>query len=136
MSFSHFTSNTQTPTAEINMTPLVDVMLVLLIIFMITAPLMVHSLSVDLPRANSQALEKPAVLIVRIAADNQVFIEGTLVHEEALRAQLKEISAQKSTTELHIEADKKSLYETVAHVMSAAREVGIERIGFVSIPSI
>ena len=88
-------TGSQMPTAEINMIPLIDVMLVLLIIFMITAPLMTHSVKVDLPRASSTPTpEKPMVLQVAITADNRVFVGSEPVDSQQLEARFRDAVAQ------------------------------------------
>lgn len=128
-------TGSQMPTAEINMTPLVDVMLVLLIIFMITAPLMTHSVKVDLPRASSTPTpEKPMTLQVSITADNRIFIASEVVDPAALESRFRDAVAQDANVELHLKADRDSRYESVAETMSAARRAGLSRIGFVTQP--
>jgi len=125
----------QMPTAEINMTPLVDVMLVLLIIFIITAPLMTHSVPVDLPRAASTPTpEKPMTLQVSINAENQVFVGSEAVDRSILEAKFREAVAKDANVEMHLKADRSTRYETVAEAMSAARRAGLTKIGFVTQP--
>ena len=125
----------QAPTAEINMTPLVDVMLVLLIIFIITAPLLTHSVKVELPRAaSSPSSEKPQTLQVSIDAENRVFIGSGAVDRDSLEARFKEAVAQDANVELHLKADRNTRYEAVAETMSAARRAGLGKIGFVTQP--
>ncbi|WP_234087564.1 biopolymer transporter ExbD [Azonexus sp. R2A61] len=128
-------TGSQMPTAEINMTPLVDVMLVLLIIFMITAPLMTHSVKVDLPRASSTPTpEKPMTLQLSITADNVIHVGADAISGSALEARFRDAVAQDANVELHLKADKVTRYETVAETMSAARRAGISKIGFVTQP--
>ena len=136
MSMGNFNSQGyQAPTAEINMTPLVDVMLVLLIIFIITAPLMTHSVKVDLPRASSSPTpEKPMTLQVSINAENQIFVGSSPVDRNQLESRFKEAASKDPNVELHLKADKASRYESVAETMSAARRAGIAKIGFVTQP--
>ena len=125
----------QAPMAEINTTPLVDVMLVLLIIFMITAPLMTHSVRVDLPRAASMPTpEKPPTLQVSIDADNRVFVASEPVDRASLEARFRDAVARDAQVEMHLRADRATRYETVAETMSAARRAGLTRIGFVTQP--
>ena len=125
----------QMPTAEINMTPLVDVMLVLLIIFIITAPLMTHSVPVDLPRAASTPTpEKPMTLQVSINADNQIFVGTEVVDRNILETKFREAVAQDANVEMHLKADRSTRYESVAETMSAARRAGLSKIGFVTQP--
>ena len=136
MSIGSFNSqNHQMPTAEINMTPLVDVMLVLLIIFMITAPLMTHSVKIDLPRASSMPTpEKPMTLQVFINADNAVFIGSEAVDRSTLESRFRQAVAQDANVEMHLKADRSTRYESVAETMSAARRAGLTKIGFVTQP--
>lgn len=136
MAMGSFNSqNHQMPTAEINMTPLVDVMLVLLIIFIITAPLMTHQVPVDLPRASSTPTpEKPMTLQVSIDAENQIFVGEKPVDHNALETRFREAVAQDAKVELQLRADRVTRYETVAETMSAARRAGLTKIGFVTQP--
>ena len=125
----------QMPTAEINMTPLVDVMLVLLIIFIITAPLMTHSVPVDLPRAASTPTpEKPMTLQVSINAENQIFVGSEAVDRSILETKFREAVAKDVNVEMHLKADRSTRYESVAETMSAARRAGLTKIGFVTQP--
>ena len=136
MAMGSFNSpGSQMPTAEINMTPLVDVMLVLLIIFIITAPLMTHSVKVDLPRAASTPTpEKPMTLQVSINADNLVYVGNDAVDRNALEERFRSAVAQDANVELHLKADRVTRYEMVAETMSAARRAGVTKIGFVTQP--
>jgi biopolymer transport protein ExbD len=136
MALGSFNSQgTQMPTAEINMTPLVDVMLVLLIIFIITAPLMTHSVKVDLPRAASTPTpEKPMTLQVSINADNAVFVGSEAVDQGSLEEKFRAAVAQDANVEMHLKADRATRYEAVAETMSAARRAGLSKIGFVTQP--
>ena len=136
MAMGSFNSQQNTmPPAEINMTPLVDVMLVLLIIFIITAPLMTHSVQVDLPRASSTPTpEKPLTLPVSITADGGVFLNGEKLEGEALEARFRDAVNKDRNAELHLMADRAARYEFVAETMSAARRAGLTKIGFVTQP--
>ena len=126
---------TQAPMAEINTTPLVDVMLVLLIIFIITAPLMTHSVKVDLPRAASAPTpDKPLTLQVSIDADNAVFVGSVAVDRNSLESRFREAVARDANVEMHLKADRSTRYESVAETMSAARRAGLTKIGFVTQP--
>ena len=125
----------QAPMAEINTTPLVDVMLVLLIIFIITAPLMTHSVQVDLPRASSApTVEKATVLQVIIDAENRVKIGVEEFSEARLELHLREAVARDRRVELHLQADRATRYESVAMVLATARRAGVVQIGFLSQP--
>jgi biopolymer transport protein ExbD len=124
------------PLAEINMVPLIDVMLVLLIIFMVTAPLLTHAVKVDLPKATSAAnLTKPDNVQLAIDASNQLFWNGEPVDAAQLGDRLKATAAQQPQPELHIRAERTATYEKVAQVMSEAARNGLTRIGFVTDPS-
>lgn len=128
--------NHSMPTAEINMTPLVDVMLVLLIIFIIAAPLMTHSVKVDLPRAASTPTpEKPMTLQVSISAENTVFVGDEALKLDALEQKFRAAVAQDANVEMHLKADRATRYEAVAETMSAARRAGLSKIGFVTQPN-
>ncbi len=124
------------PLAEINMVPLIDVMLVLLIIFMVTAPLLTHAVKVDLPKASSTANQtKPDNVHLAIDAASQVYWNGKVVDAAQLAEQLKNAAAQQPPPELHIRAERTTPYEKVAQVMSEAARQGLVRIGFVTDPS-
>lgn len=120
---------------EINMTPLVDVMLVLLIIFMITVPVMKHSVEVNLPRANSQPLDvQPQTVRLAVDAKGQYWWNEAPVSDQDLVRMLREAAARDPQPELHIRGDKDVRYERVAQAMSAAQQAGLRRIGFVTEP--
>ncbi|MBS0372827.1 MAG: biopolymer transporter ExbD [Proteobacteria bacterium] len=130
------TQGSQMPTAEINMTPLVDVMLDLLIISIITTPLMTHAVKVDLPRAASTPTpQKPMTLQVSITAENQVFVGAKVVDRGQLEQSFHEAVAQHANVEMHLSADRATRYEVVAETMSAARRAGLTKIGFVTQPN-
>jgi biopolymer transport protein ExbD len=129
-------SDDDAPLAEINMVPLIDVMLVLLIIFMVTAPLLTHAVKVDLPKASSSAnLTKPDNVQLAIDAGNQIFWNGEPVDAAQLGDRLKAAGAQQPQPELHIRAERTATYEKVAQVMSEAARNGLTRIGFITDPS-
>ena len=118
---------------EINMTPLVDVMLVLLIVFMVTIPVIRHAVKIDLPHASSQKEDtKPAQVTVAIDADGNVLWDEKKVDDTALRAKIAEAAQANPQPELHLDADRKVAYEKVAEVMSAAQAGGLTKIGFVT----
>jgi len=120
---------------EINMTPLVDVMLVLLIIFIITVPVMKHSVNVDLPRASNQPeLVKPETVRLSVAADGAYFLNGMPVDDAQLEATLKAEAAKEPQPNLHIRGDKAVRYERVAQAMATAQRAGVRKIGFVTDP--
>ena len=126
----------QAPMSEINVVPLVDVMLVLLIIFIITAPLLTHSVKIDLPKAESTPnLTQPEHVELAIRTDGSLFWNGEPVIQAMLTARFTSIIAKSPQTELHIRADKLAHYENVAKVMSIASKAGITKIGFITDPS-
>jgi biopolymer transport protein ExbD len=124
------------PLAQINMVPLIDVMLVLLIIFMVTAPLLTHAVKVDLPKASSSAnLTRADNVQLAIDANSQVFWNGETVSGEEFAKRLKAAAALQPQPELHIRAERTTPYEKVAQVMSEAARHGLVRIGFITDPS-
>jgi biopolymer transport protein ExbD len=135
MSFGSFNSQSHTVKAEINVVPLVDVMLVLLVIFIITAPLLTHSVKIDLPKASSNPnITKPEHIELAIREDGSLYWSGTLVAKEALVARFAIEAKKEPQPELHIRADRLVPYEKVAQVMSDAAKTGLVRIGFVTEP--
>ena len=136
MAFGGFNkAGDSTPMAEINMVPLIDVMLVLLVIFIITAPLLTHAVKIDLPRASSQPnLTKPDNIQLGIRADGDVYWNGELVDTASLDARMKSAAAINPQPEVHIRADRITEYQKVAQVMAAAARAGLNKIGFVSEP--
>ncbi len=119
--------------SEINMTPLVDVMLVLLIIFMVTVPLMRQSVLVELPRANSQAIDpKPLTLRLSVSAQGGYDLDGLRLSASELEAQLVRIAARDPQTRLLIEGDRMARYESVAQALAAAHRSGLKQVGFVT----
>ncbi|ABM37873.1 ExbD/TolR family protein [Polaromonas naphthalenivorans] len=120
---------------EINMTPLVDVMLVLLIIFIITVPVMKHSVNIDLPRAsNEQQLIKPETVRLSVDADGSYYFNDVKITDEELAPRLKAAAAQEPQPDLHIRGDKAVRYERVAQAMAAAQQAGVRKIGFITEP--
>ena len=123
------------PQAEINMVPLIDVMLVLLVIFIVTAPLLTHSVKIDLPQASSQPNQtKPDHIELSIDGAGALFWNGEALPREQLEARLAQASKQQPQPELHLRADKTTQYQTIAEVMSAAAREGVSKIGFVTEP--
>ena len=126
----------QAPKAEINTTPLVDVMLVLLVIFIITAPLLTHAVKIDLPQASSTPIpEKPEVVSVSIDAAGKMYWNNMPLAEGELGGKLQQIAKQQPQPEMHIRADKERRYQILAEVMAQAQNSGISKLGFVSSPS-
>jgi biopolymer transport protein ExbD len=120
---------------EINMTPLVDVMLVLLIIFIVTVPVMKHSVDIDLPRASAQPQDvRPQTVRLSVDGNGQYWWNESTVKDEDLPRLLKAEAARDPQPELHIRGDKAVRYERVAQAMAAAQQAGMRKIGFVTEP--
>ena len=120
---------------EINMTPMVDIMLVLLIIFIITVPVMKHSVNIDLPRASNEAQNiKPETIRLSVDAQGAYFIDDAQVSDADLPARLTAAAAQNPPPDLHIRGDKNVRYERVAQAMAAAQQAGLRKIGFITEP--
>ena len=120
---------------EINMTTLIDVMLVLLIVFLIAIPAIEHAIKLDLPHVGSQQQDiKPAHVDVAVRADGTLAWDGTSIDESGLRAALERAAKANPQPQLRLRADRKVPYERVAEVMSAAQESGLTQIGFVTEP--
>ncbi len=131
-----FSSNSSSggPMADINVTPLVDVMLVLLIIFMITAPLMSHKIKVELPKANPNqtAADKMVPIDLAVREDGSMYWNDSAITNAELKARLA-VEAQKTPQpELQIRADKTIEYRTIWEVMSAAKGAGMVHVGFIT----
>jgi biopolymer transport protein TolR len=123
--------------SEINVTPFVDVMLVLLIIFMVTAPMMVQGLNVDLPEATAKPLESEKEhLILTINKDHQVFINDYQVTVESLGAKLIKILQGRSDREVYLKADKTIPYGIVVQVMAEIKGAGVDDLGMITEPAI
>jgi biopolymer transport protein ExbD len=123
------------PMAEINMVPLIDVMLVLLVIFIVTAPLLTHSVKIDLPRAVSAPnATLPEHIELAIDGARRAYWNGEATSDDALPARFAAEVARNPDIELHLRADAATPYEAIARVMSEAARAGIVRIGFVTDP--
>jgi biopolymer transport protein ExbD len=122
--------------SEINMIPFIDVMLVLLIIFIITVPVLKHAVPVDLPRASAQKQQEDVEhLRVSVQASGQYFWNDKAISDEAIDAQFLQSAALSPQPELHLSADKAVRYERVAQIMAMARRAGLKKIGLVTQPS-
>ena len=129
------TDNTDEVMSEINMTPLVDVMLVLLIIFMIAMPLLTQSIRIDLPVADSQPDPvKPSSISLSVAKDGNVHWDKEPINEIELKQRLQNIAKQQPQPEIRLHGDKQAAYGQVVRVMSAVRSAGIQQLGFVTLP--
>jgi biopolymer transport protein ExbD len=139
MSFGNLdsSSSNKQPMAEINTTPLVDVMLVLLVIFIITAPLFTHAIKLELPTAQSPiAAEKPETVTISIDPQGKLFWNNeALVDDEALKQRLVTAASKQPQPDLQLRADKDTRYQRLASVMAAAQQAGLSKIGFVTQPT-
>ncbi|MEO8038306.1 MAG: biopolymer transporter ExbD [Betaproteobacteria bacterium] len=123
------------PTPEINMVPLIDVMLVLLIIFIVTAPLLTHAVKIRLPSASNQVnLEKPETVTLSLDAAGGVFWNDQPIEEAQLAARFAEAAARIPQPELHLRAEKTTEYQRIAAVMAGAQSAGLTRVGFITEP--
>ncbi|MBE9610061.1 ExbD/TolR family protein [Chitinilyticum piscinae] len=133
MAFGSFGGPEQAPMAEINTTPLVDVMLVLLVVFIITAPVMHHAVKVELPRATAaKQLAQKQTIRLAIAADGALQWDGQAVLQTELDARFAEVFKRDPLTEIHVFADKAARYDAVAQAMAAAQRAGLSRIGLMT----
>ena len=122
--------------SQINVTPLVDVMLVLLVIFMVTAPMMQQGVQVNLPKAETKALTAPEEsVVVSIEKSGGVYINSAQIPAGELRAKLSEMFASRSKKEVFLKADKDVTYGEVVKAMAEIKGAGIERLGMVTEPA-
>ena len=136
MAFGGFSKGTESaPMAEINMVPLIDVMLVLLVIFIVTAPLLTHSVRIDLPKASSKPnVTKSKNIQLAIKTDGSLYWNGESVDKTALAGRMAAAATADPQPEVHIRADGTAEYQKVAEVMSAAARAGLMKIGFITDP--
>jgi biopolymer transport protein ExbD len=118
---------------DINTTPLIDVLLVLLVMLIITIPMQTHAVKLNLPQANQPpALVQPQVIEVDIDFDGTILWNGTIVpNRQSLDAQLAAIAAEPTQPELHVRPDKLTDYKYVAEVLASAQRLGVQKIGIV-----
>ena len=128
-------SSESTAISQINVTPLVDVMLVLLIIFMVTAPILQQGVSIDLPKVAAGPLAgEEEQLVVNVAKGGQVYLNDTALTPEQLREKLRAIVAARPDRQLYVRADQAVPYGQVMRVMGAVRDAGLVRVGLVTEP--
>lgn len=135
MGFSSSSSKTRATLSEINVTPLVDVMLVLLIMFMVTAPMMQQGIDVDLPKTSAAGVEPsedPFVLVIKENKSMSIAKQNILMSD--LQNKIKAIFKNKKNKQVYIQADKKVDYGTVAEAMAEVRAAGIYNIGLITLP--
>ena len=137
MSFGTFNHHRQQPLmADINVTPMVDVMLVLLVIFIIAAPMFTHAIKLELPRAQAgSAQHQAATVTLSIDAKGRIFWDDEPLAPPDLAARLAQAAASAPQPELQLRADKETRYEVVAQVMAAAQSKGLTRLSFVTDPA-
>ncbi len=125
------------PMSEINVTPMVDVMLVLLVIFILTAPLMASSIKLDLPKTDAaKTSDVPRFVTLVVDKTGQVFLNDQPVARDALKASLTQTARQNPDTEVQLRADEAVPYGKIVEVMGIAQKAGLNRIGFVAdVPS-
>jgi biopolymer transport protein ExbD len=137
MAFGAFEARgTAQPMAEINTTPLVDVMLVLLVIFIITAPLFTHAIKLDLPNAQAPSSpEKPETITLSINGHGDLYWNDEAIADlPELARRFAGAASKRPEPELHLRADRETRYQRIAEVMSAAQQAGMAKIGFVTDP--
>ena len=123
------------PMAEINMIPLVDVMLVLLIIFMITAPLLAHKIKIDLPQASTVLLdEKPDTIVIAMMADGRMFLNDAPIDRSGMLKRLSAEAQRKPQPELHLHVDRTLQFQELATVMADAQNAGMVKVGIATEP--
>lgn len=124
------------PMSEINMTPLIDVMLVLVVIFIITAPLLASSIRLDLPKTDAATpADAPRFVSLVVDRSGQAFLQDKALDLPELARQLTRIAAQNPDTEVQLRADQALSYGRVVEVMGVAQKAGLNRIGFVAAPT-
>jgi biopolymer transport protein ExbD len=121
--------------AEINMIPLVDVMLVLLIIFMITAPLIAHKIKIDLPQASTVLLEeKPDTIVIALMTDGKMFLNDVPTDRTEMLKRLATEAQRKPQPELHLHVDRTTQFQLLATVMADAQNAGMVKVGIATDP--
>ena len=136
MAFASFDRKTSSaPVSDINMVPLIDVMLVLLVIFIVTAPLLTHAVKLDLPKASSAVNQAPPQKVeFAIDASGQRFWNGEMVTREDAAARFAAEGAKDPQPEVHLRADQSVAYRFVAETLADASKAGLSKVGFVSTP--
>lgn len=138
MAFGGFDSgrNDSRPVADINVVPLIDVMLVLLVIFMITAPLFSNTIPLDLPNVRGHTTQpQPETVHVAINAQGEIYWNNEKITETELGLRITALARKSPSSELHLSADKTTRYEPIAKLMAAAQQAGLNKIAFVTHPS-
>lgn len=135
--FEHGPHSVNTPMAEINVTPMVDVMLVLLVIFILTAPLFHHEIPINLPNVEAQSSgQQPETVTLDIDTHGRLFWNNRVLPNKDLESTLRATASKNPQPPLQIRADNETRYENVAKVMAAAQTAGITKLGFVTEPKL
>ncbi len=133
MAFNSQKNQGHRPMADINVTPMVDVMLVLLVIFIMAAPLLTHSVKVDLPNEKAQSAQQDsAPVVLSIDAQGQYFIDNYAVKDADLPGAFTALAAKNAQTQVHIRADQAVPYAKVAHALTAAQTAGLSKVSFLT----
>ena len=136
MAFGSFgRANAAAPLSEINMIPLIDVMLVLLVIFIVTAPLLTHAVKIELPKASSQpTVTPPENIQLGVKANGEILWNGESVEQPEMLERMAAAAKRDPQPEVHLRAERTTEYQKVAEVMSAAANAGLVKIGFITEP--
>ena len=134
MAFGGFNQQSNSaPMSDINVTPMVDLMLVLVIIFMITAPLLTHSVPIQLPVTGTSATpEQPDTITISLNKEGELFWNNTPLPADALTQKLATVTAAIPPPEVHIRADRETRYQKIAELMTTLQQSGVQKVGFVS----
>lgn len=139
MAFGSFNSNSSKgagTVSEINMVPLIDVMLVLLVIFIITAPLLAHSIKIDVPQVSAQAVtEDPKSVDIAVDEKGDIYVNGSAMEMENLKEFFTNTAKLEPNTDFRIRADANARYEIIAKIMAAAKGSGVKKLGFITSPA-
>lgn len=126
--------NTPQPLHEINVTPLVDVMLVLLVVFIVTAPLLTHKIKLDLPKAQATPAQVVKPVVISLTGEARLYLDSVAVTETELAARLREMTAQGASPSVQLRADGALPYRHVARVMALVQSAGVTKLAFVTDP--
>lgn len=124
-----------TTLSEINVTPLVDVMLVLLIIFMVTAPMFQHGIDVELPKETAKEIDIKQTTVITLAEGEKIYLNDRLISIEKLADSMQKLSKLNSQKEVFLRADRKVPYGFVVKVIAAVKRAGVDRLGMVTEPT-
>ncbi len=124
----------QAPLAEINMTPLVDVMLVLLVIFLVTAPMLNSAIKLDLPAESASQISEEDAVSISVKSDGKYFLNDREISVSELDSQLKILAKENPKQQIHLRADVNVNYGKVSHVLAELQRVGLSNIGFITEP--